>query len=233
MQYFGGKVRIAKPLSLFLMNRLEAEQPFVDLFCGSCNIITKIDSGRVRVANDINPYLIDMWKQLQNGWIPPKVITKEQYYRVKNNLDANRALSSFVGFGCSFAGKWWGGYAKSGNRNYCLNAYNSVMKKKKLLGGVSFYNSDYVDVPIPDGALVYCDIPYKNRTGYNYSDNFNHKRFYDFVFENKDRYCFYISEYIENVPKECEVVWEYESKRDIRNIENKRDKTIEVLMIHG
>ena len=27
-------------------------------------------------------------------------------------MDENPALTGFVGFGCSFGGKWWGGYAK-------------------------------------------------------------------------------------------------------------------------
>ena len=66
---------------------MKDEQPFVDLFCGSCNIITKIDDNRVRIANDKHKYLISMWKELQNGWTPPQNLTREEYINIKNNKD--------------------------------------------------------------------------------------------------------------------------------------------------
>ena len=71
MQYFGGKQRISKQLSQYLNSQLKDSQPFVDLFCGSCNIISKIDTDRLRIANDKHKYLISMWKELQNGWQMP------------------------------------------------------------------------------------------------------------------------------------------------------------------
>ena len=46
MRYFGGKQRISKQLSQYLNSQLKDNQPFVDLFCGSCNIISKIDKDR-------------------------------------------------------------------------------------------------------------------------------------------------------------------------------------------
>ena len=63
MQYFGGKVRISKNLALFINNQLKENQTFVDLFCGSCNVISKIDNNRLRIANDKHYYLIEMWKE--------------------------------------------------------------------------------------------------------------------------------------------------------------------------
>ena len=71
MHYFGGKQRISKSLSEYLNLQLKEGQPFVDLFCGSCNIISKIDNNRLRIANDKHKYLIAMWKALQNGWQMP------------------------------------------------------------------------------------------------------------------------------------------------------------------
>ena len=61
MRYFGGKQRISGPLSDYLNKCLKKEQPFVDLFCGSCNVISKIDNNRLRIANDKHEYLIAMW----------------------------------------------------------------------------------------------------------------------------------------------------------------------------
>ena len=232
MRYFGGKVRISKNLALFINNQLKENQTFVDLFCGSCNVISKIDNNRLRIANDKHYYLIEMWKELQKGWLPPESLTEEEYKYIKNNKDEKPYLTAFVGFGCSFAGKWFGGYAYSDKRNYCLNAYNSVLNKLKNLKNVMFYNLDYSEVDIPKGSFVYCDIPYKNTTPYCKKEvgEFNHEEFYQWVRENSNKYEIYVSEYKENVPNDFEIVWEQNSKKDIRNKNNIKEKTIEVLM---
>ena len=232
MRYFGGKVRISKNLTLFINNQLKENQTFVDLFCGSCNVISKIDNNRLRIANDKHYYLIEMWKELQKGWLPPKSLTKEEYKYIKNNKDEKPYLTAFVGFGCSFAGKWFGGYAHADKRNYCLNDYNSVLNKLKNLKNVMFYNLDYSEVDIPKGSFVYCDIPYKNATPYCKKEvgEFNHEEFYQWVRENSNKYEIYVSEYKENVPNDFEIVWEQNSKKDIRNKNGIKEKTIEVLM---
>ncbi len=89
MRYFGGKQRISKQLSQYLNLQLKDNQTFVDLFCGSCNVITKIDNNRLRIANDKHFYLIEMWKALQNGWIPPTDITRREYkeiLKIRNHI---------------------------------------------------------------------------------------------------------------------------------------------------
>ena len=233
MQYFGGKVRIVKELALFLNNQLKEEQPFIDLFCGSCNVISKIDNNRLRIANDKHYYLIEMWRALQNGWEMPNEITEKEYQYIKNNKDEKPYLTGFVGFGCSFSGKWFGGFCRNNtNRNYCLNAKNSNLKLLPNLQDVIFYNEDYRNVNIPIGSLVYCDIPYKDTTQYCKDEvgEFNHDEFYQWVRENSNKYEIYVSEYKENVPKDFEIVWEKKSRKDIRDKENKLCKTIEVLI---
>ena len=232
MRYLGGKQRISKELSCFLNSQLKENQSFVDLFCGSCNIVSKIDNNRLRIANDKHYYLIEMWKALQNGWKMPNEINEEEYLYIRNNKDENPPLAGFVGFGCSFSGKWFGGYARSNKRNYCLNAKNSNIKKMSSLQDVVFYNKDYQNVEIPIGSLVYCDIPYKNTTQYCKSEvgEFNHEEFYQWVRNNSDKYDIYISEYKENTPNDFEIVWEKKSKKDIRDKNNDRKNTIEVLM---
>ena len=233
MQYFGGKVRIVKELALFLNNQLKEGQPFIDLFCGSCNVISKIDNNRLRIANDKHYYLIEMWRALQNGWEMPNEITEKEYQYIKNNKDEKPYLTGFVGFGCSFSGKWFGGFCRNNtNRNYCLNAKNSNLKLLSNLQDVIFYNEDYRNTNIPIGSLVYCDIPYKDTTQYCKGEvgEFNHDEFYQWVRENSNKYEIYVSEYKENVPEDFEIVWETKSRKDIRDKENKLCKTIEVLI---
>ncbi|WP_312286885.1 DNA adenine methylase [Terrisporobacter sp.] len=233
MRYFGGKQRISKPLSEFLNSQLQENQPFVDLFCGSCNVISKIDDNRLRIANDKHKYLIAMWKGLQNGWVMPDYISEEEYKYVRSNKDKNPILTGFVGFGCSYSGKWFGGYCRDNTgRNYCLNAKNSNNKIINKIKNVNFYSKDYKEVDLPKGSLVYCDIPYKNTTQYCSSEvgSFNHDEFYQWVRDNSDKCDIYVSEYKKNVPYDFKIVWEMESKKDIRNKDNIRENTTEVLM---
>ena len=155
MQYFGGKQRISKQLSQYLNSQLKDNQPFVDLFCGSCNIISKIDNNRLRIANDKHKYLIAMWKALQDGWLPPDEISRSEYKFIKENKDDDPPLAGFVGFGCSFAGRWFEGYAyNSKGYNYCLRSQKSCINKISNLNDVEFYNLNYDKLNIPKDALV-------------------------------------------------------------------------------
>ena len=69
------------------------------------------------------------------------------YQYIKNNPDEKPYLTGFVGFGCSFAGKWFGGYAKDNTgRNFCLNAYNSIMRKMDGFKDTQFECKDYREI---------------------------------------------------------------------------------------
>jgi DNA adenine methylase len=232
MQYFGGKQRIAKPLSEFLNDQIKPGGIFVDLFCGSCNVVSNIRQDVIRIANDKNEYLIAMWQELQNGFKLPTEVSEEVYQRVKampSDTRVQKATKAFVGFGCSFGGKWWKGYARGGEgRNYAENAHNSTMKKASKLKDVTFHNKSFEDFVLPEGAIVYCDIPYKGTTQYSAVGGFPHELFY--AWAKKQTHCtLLVSEYKHNVPEGGAIVWEYKSKKDIRNKGGAQEETIEVL----
>jgi DNA adenine methylase len=235
MRYFGGKQRISKPLSEFINSQLKEGQPFIDAFCGSCNIISKIGTNRTRIANDKHKYLIAMWKGLQEGWVPPTKITKEVYYQAKGAKDINSALTGFAGFGSSFAGKWFGGYAHLDKRTgawYSEASRNSLLRKFKTLTDVTFLNNSVFDLEIPKGSLVYCDIPYKDTTPYCKKEVgvFDHESFYRWCkVKIKDGCVVYVSEYLQNVPEDATVVWTHKSKKDIRDKNGVQQPTTEVL----
>lgn len=247
MQYMGGKFRIAKQISEVLNNALsgwqeqnqqadcgitefcierERERVFVSLFCGSCAIESKVNAD-IKILNDKHPYLIAMWQGLQQGWRPPEIITRDDYYAIKADMDNNPALAGFVGFGCSFGGKWWGGLAKSDTtRNYCMNARNSVLKDLPNLQNANFTCSDYKDVAIPDGAVVYADPPYANTTGYT-TGKFNHGEFWEYMRQLSKRCDVFISE--EQAPSDFECIWEQELTRCIDRDKSNQPKKIEKL----
>ena len=94
MRYFGGKQRIAKPLCEFLNASLSEGQIFIDLFCGSCNVVSNIRQDVKRYANDKNKYLPTLFKCLQQGMILPDDISAEDYYRIKEMPECSSFVSS-------------------------------------------------------------------------------------------------------------------------------------------
>ena len=230
MRYFGGKFKISKDLANIL-NPIAKDKPFVDLFCGACNVVEKITTASSRMANDNNPYLIALLKAVQDGWEPPIAVSEEQYKYTMSHLDENPALSGFIGIGCSFGGGWNNGYARRRDkyRNYAEETHNTLLRQKSKLEGTTFIFCDYDKVPIPDGAVVYCDPPYKCTTNKYYTRNFDYDAFIKWVEANKNKYDIYISEYERNVsswPISYEVVWKKKSCQHIAN----RKKTTEVLI---
>lgn len=217
MQYMGGKSRISKQIAEILNSAINKDAPFVSLFCGSCAIESKVQAD-VKILNDKHPYLIAMWQALQNGWIPPDVVTKEEYYRVKSNMDENPALTGFVGFGCSFGGKWWGGYAKDKRGDdYCGQAKRGLLKDLSGVVNATFTCLDYKDVEIPNGAIVYADPPYANTTGYTLGQ-FDTNEFWDYMRQLSKRCEVYISE--ESAPNDFECIWSKEKVRTLEKSDN-------------
>ena len=217
MQYMGGKSRISKQIAEVLNSVISKDAPFVSLFCGSCAIESKVQAD-VKILNDKHPYLIAMWQALQNGWTPPDVVTKEEYYRVKANMDENPALTGFIGFGCSFGGKWWGGYAKDKRGDdYCGQAKRGLLKDLVGIQSATFTCLDYRDVEIPDGAVVYCDPPYVNTTGYT-TGQFDTDEFWDYMRQLSKRCDVYISE--ESAPDDFECIWSKEKVRTLEKSDN-------------
>lgn len=232
MRYFGGKAKVAKHLAGFLNSYLEDGQPFVDLFCGSCNVISKIGGGRERAANDLHYELICMHKAVQDGTYKPKRITEVEYKHIKDNKSEYAPwLVAFVGFGLSFSGKYFGGFARC-NRgdDYFSNCVNSTTKKHLTMQDVLFSHGSYDECALPENALIYCDIPYRGTTGYS-TGLFSHKEFYAWAaVKQAEGFNVLVSEYEHNVPSGWEVVWRHESKKDIRNKGGVQEKTVEVLM---
>lgn len=232
MHYFGGKSRTAEDISKYLKSKRKENQIYIEPFVGAGWVIEKMDGERY--AYDKHPYLIAMFKALQNGWTPPTSITEEEYRNAKLG-NCEDYLRGFIGFGCSFSGKWFGGYARNGegqgHRNYCLNAHNSIMKKMKSLNSVKFECGDYKDINIK-GALIYCDPPYKGTTQYgSIVGKFDSDEFWNIVRKwSKDNFVV-VSEY--NCPDDFVCVWQKETKTDIRNKDEIREKRIEKLFIHN
>ena len=206
MKYMGSKNRIAKYLLPIILKDREEGQYYVETFCGGCNLIDKVDGNRI--ANDYHYELIEMFKALQSGWIPPKDVSEIEYHKTKLIKD-NPALVGYVGFNLSFSGKWWGGYARDGAgiRNYGVEAFNNVMKQLPALASVEFTQGSYEELTIPDKSIIYCDPPYRNTT--KYKDCIDYSHFYQWCRDRKaEGHTIFISEYA--MPDDFICVWQKE-----------------------
>lgn len=213
----GSKGRFVKEILPIILKDRTPEQWYVEPFAGGMNVICEVSGNRL--ANDINRYLISMWKELMNGWIPKK-ITKEEYNDVRTILNNYPPYYvGWVGFNCSYSGKWFGGFAgetktKVGTiRDYQTEAIKNVEKQVKKMTGVFFDNKNYKEIKIPKQSIIYCDIPYFGTTNYK-TGKFNHDEFWMWCREMKALgHTIFVSEY--NAPDDIECVWSKEVKSSL------------------
>jgi DNA adenine methylase len=194
MQYMGSKNRIAKHILPIMLSERKPDQWWIEPFVGGANMIDKVTGNRM--GNDTHEYLIALLTAIRDGYIPPTDISKELYYAIKAEPQAYpKELVGFVGFLCSFGGKWWGGYAfNNKGDNYAERGSRCLVKQAKNLGGVVFRSGSYLELELADHSLIYCDPPYANTC--KYKDDFNHVVFWEWCrTQSKNGHTVFISEY--------------------------------------
>lgn len=212
VRYLGGKSRLAKKFASILVAALPMHNGiFYEPFVGGFNVVpTLVNHLEVAICSDIHPGLIAMYRALQDGWEPPTEVSREDYYYIKGHSAAFQPeMAAFVGFGCSYSGKEWGGYASGEGRNYAKEAHDNLMTRLPDIKNCTFHWASYDGVPLySETAVIYCDPPYRSTTGYK-TGEFDHTEF--------DRWCenralvghtVFVSEF--NAPEHWEVVWEHE-----------------------
>jgi DNA adenine methylase len=165
------------------------------------------------IASDSHPDLILMWQALQQGWVPPSIVTEDDYNALRHAEPS--ALRGFVGFGgASWGGKWFGGYARGGNRNYADESTRGLVRDIKLMSNVVFLQRDYRDISVAKGDTIYADPPYAETT--SYSTPFDNSEFWEVAdaWVNGGANVF-VSEY--SAPKSWDCVWETTRTRDMKS----------------
>jgi DNA adenine methylase len=239
MRYMGSKSRVPLPLEI-LINR-KPGQLYVEPFVGSGSVITTVvpnlylEDGP-RLGADKNPYVIAMLQALQSGWKAPENVTEAEYkeltvsYRsgvIPDDL-IERARMGFIGCACSFGGIFFHGcFAKDsiGTINYAAQACRSLPTVEELVG-IEFRVSDYVDLEIPDGSLVYCDPPYESTSKYRYV--IDHAVFWKWCSALVNRNCsVFVSSYEESIPVDWRIIWKKQHYSGLRN--GKKKACVEVI----
>lgn len=251
MRYQGSKKKMVKVLKTLIEKNLSFGDLYYEPFGGGMNVISEIE-WKYKVANDKNPYIIALWKDIQAGKFCPSLwdfvenLTKEQYYNIKNlweNNDSFRwkfaGLIGYVATACSYGGGWWAGYANYNpkkDENHILEAYNGIQKQIKDFKYLSFPYTyfKYGDYDEKIGydydkthKLIYCDPPYANTR--KYKDSFDSESFWEWAKEqvvkgNK----VIVSEY--NAPAGWICIWSKEMQDGMNS--DSTSRKIEKIFIH-
>lgn len=233
MHYLGGKYRIAKKIAE-VINSYDCAAVW-EPFCGACWVTAEIEHKHI-YASDLNNFLIEMWRKIQQGWVPPDVITEEEYKNIKDNKRAYPPeLVAFAGIGQSWGGKWFGGYARDGTkRNYAKNAKSSLLKIAPSLLNVKFSVRDFVHSSVVDVSdfVIYCDPPYEGTTQYDAVAKFDHNLFWERCrkYAEMDNIVL-VSEY--SAPDDFTEVASFSTKTDIRDKNNNKTDRTERLFTYG
>lgn len=210
MQYQGGKHRLSKYLLPQIQAYLHSESIYYEPFVGSAAIASKIECKEKHLSDICEP-LINMFKALQNGWIPPDSLTEEEYKSIKSKMDFKDPLTAFAGFGCSFGGKWFGGYARKNDnpteyqQDYAGLARSSLIKS--ISQDMKFEHKSYDQITGVEGAVFYCDPPYQGTLGYQFGKNFSHDQFWRWANQTAEANTVLVSEfYCPDSSWEC--IWE-------------------------
>ena len=237
MRYQGGKSRIAKPISKVIMSAVaqererERERVFVSLFCGSCTVESKINGFDKMILNDKHKYLIALLQGVQAGYELPEYISEEQYRYIKFHKDEDRVLSGFVGFGCSFGGRWFEGYARNKTgTNYAAQSKRSLLKDMVSLKDAVFICSDYREVKLPDGCVIYADPPYNGTKRYS-NEKFDSASFWEYARGTSKTHLMFISE--QHAPDDFIPVWQKQITRTLDVNKCNQFKVTEKLFIHN
>ena len=159
-------------------------------------MIDKISCER-RVGYDIDKYVIALLSALRDGWKPPERVTDGEWEYIRDHKkEYPPELVGYVGYCYSFGGTFFSTYVRGSDpkRNYDRENYNNVMRQALKLEGIEFYEADYLTIPEPEGAVIYCDPPYRGTAKYR-GKVFNHSPFYNWCFKMAKKNTVLVSEY--------------------------------------
>jgi DNA adenine methylase len=226
MKYMGGKSRIAKQIAATILASTNERSYYFEPFVGAGSVAAQmVPHFEHSYLSDASPDLIALWTALQQGWEPPEVVTEEMYQHYRNAPVS--AMRGFVGYGCSFGGKWFGGYARNdprpGRSSSAINAGRLLGERMRAVSGASFHNLDYRDLFIPNGSVVYCDPPYAGTTGYGRTGAFDSDEFWKWATALSRYATVYVSEY--SAPEGWRSVWSATPRVTMRVDDNKARAT--------
>ena len=239
MVYMGSKDRTAKYL-IPIMNKIIKDNNidyFFDMCVGGVNLSANkkhhLDVKNI-IGVDNNKYLIALLKKVQEINFEFIWVSKEEYYKVKSNKDNYEDwYVGYVGFSCSFAGKFFDGYTgidRNSKRNAPKERYNNLINQRYSLLKVKLFNKDIFEIDyskFPKNSLLYFDPPYTNTTKYH--NEFDSEKFWELVDKLSKDFIVLVSEF--NAPNDYISIWSKE-KLSVVNLQSVYKKDMEHLFIY-
>lgn len=171
MMYLGGKSRLAKRIGAAILENTNQRGQYIEPMIGGGSVFFELAPHfQKSFGGDIQEDLILMYRALADGWVPPDTVTEEEWRELRDSPPS--ALRAFAGFGCSFGGRFFQGYARNAKgHNYAARSRKRLMAYSDTLNSLPttpfFGHGDYDEwLPLP-GCVVYLDPPYAGTTGYS------------------------------------------------------------------
>lgn len=217
MRYFGGKTRSLKWLIPIIEDALRAPHivGYWEPFVGGASVFSAVRTDKPKIASDSCESIILLWRHLQAGGDLPDAISEAEYAALKRAPES--WLKAFVGFGCSFAGRYFGGYARcSRGTNYAGEAKRGALRKASTFRPSDrFLFGSYETISVEGPHVIYCDPPYVGTTPYSGQPKWDADRFWEWARDQgRKGHTVLISEY--SAPDWAVLVSEFSTRTAIR-----------------
>ena len=171
MKYPGSKARFTKQLLAVVASARGDRTAYLEPFVGGGNSFAAVAPLFARSGcGDGQEDIALLWQAVAGGWLPPENVSEDEYAALRHAEPS--ALRGFVGVGCSFAGKWFGGYARGnanngGPRNYAAESRRALLRQQPAFAAAAVIrHCGFQDWNVSADMVVYCDPPYAGTLKY-------------------------------------------------------------------
>jgi DNA adenine methylase len=173
MKYLGGKTFIREWIRDVILSRISdpLQLRYIEPFVGSAAVWTIMAClFKEAVGFDGHKDLVLFLNAVRSGWKPPADITFKEYEKLRSAPPS--PLRGYVGFMCSFGGKFFHGFYKNA---WCTDEDERMIQNLRTIDRLERDLSlcpplkclDFSDVKAGKGDVVYCDPPYVNTEKYS------------------------------------------------------------------
>lgn len=213
VSYSGGKYRTGHLIGKVITDMANAYgriRGYCEPFCGMCSVMKNVKlENTVYIANDINANIIEMWRALQNGWIPPrhKTIDRSLFQSLVDSPD----ISAMKGFYLLHGNNGdWGKKPTYSTTRPPISTSDDLINIVRQLGTVHFMSGDYQKFSSLKNFCIYLDPPYENAYSLHIQSDgtkhFDHKRFNKWCVKLSKNNLVFISAYVKpDIP--CQLVY--------------------------
>lgn len=223
MRYVGGKGKIAKNIAREIAVHTQHRTIYEPFMGGGAMTAALAPQFDEVIAGDAHEDIALMWRAVLDGW-EPYPVDYEEYQQLRYS-DTPSPIRGFAGAGCSFGGRWFGGFARGGTnadgtpRNHQAESARAVLRDrdKMLAGNVSVFHKGYQAWPWDciQPSAIYCDPPYSRSLGAKLyqENNFDTAEFWDWANDMSENHDVFVSEY--EAPDGWVPIWEATKRQSL------------------